>query len=87
MKINNYLKISCLKCETSSKLIDRIPGLGLLISSLPGSDSRTHVESLGLPSNSTCVLEAEPGKLDIKRHSPSILYLSDKLYKSLHSAV
>ena len=26
---------------------------------------------------STCVLKALPGKLDIKRHSPSILYLSD----------
>ena len=25
---------------------------------------------------STCVLKALPGKLDIKRHSPSILYLS-----------
>ena len=27
------------------------------------------------PCNSACILEAEPGKLDIKRHSPSILYL------------
>ena len=26
---------------------------------------------------STCVLKALPGKLDIKRHSPSILYLYD----------
>ena len=26
---------------------------------------------------STSVLEALPGKLDIKRHSPSILYLSE----------
>ena len=25
---------------------------------------------------STCVLKALPGKLDVKRHSPSILYLS-----------
>ena len=25
---------------------------------------------------STCVLKALPGKLDIKRHSPSILYFS-----------
>ena len=25
---------------------------------------------------STCVLKALPGKLDIKRHSPSILYVS-----------
>ena len=41
------------------KLINRIPGSRLLISS-------------GL----TSVLEALPGKLDIKRHSPSIRYLS-----------
>ena len=42
------------------KLINRIPGSRLLISSLPGS-----------------ALRAEPGKLDIKRHSPSILYNPD----------
>ena len=28
---------------------------------------------------STCVLKALPGKLDIKRHSPSILFLFDML--------
>ena len=49
------------------KLISRIPGSRLLISSLPGSALRTHVESL----------KALPGKLDIKRHSPSILYKID----------
>ena len=37
------------------KLMNRIPGSRLLISSLLGS--------------------ALPGKLDIKKHSPSILYL------------
>ena len=31
------------------KLINRIPGLRLLISSLPGSALITHVESLGKP--------------------------------------
>ena len=31
------------------KLINRIPGLRLLISSLPGSALRTNVESLGKP--------------------------------------
>ena len=31
------------------KLINRIPGSRLLISSLPGSALRTHVESLGKP--------------------------------------
>ena len=32
--------------------------------------------SRGLPSDSTCVLKAEPGKLDIKRHEPGILFIS-----------
>ena len=31
------------------KLINRIPGSRLLISSLPGSALRTHVDSLGKP--------------------------------------
>ena len=57
------------------KLINIIPCLGLLISSLPGSTSGMHVESLGKPHDLTSVLEASPGKLDINRHSPSILYL------------
>ena len=59
------------------KLINRIPGAHLLILSLPGSASRTHVKSLGKLCDSTSILKALPGKLDIKRHSPSILYLSD----------
>ena len=33
------------------------------------------VESRGLQSDSTCILEAEPGKLDIKRHKPGILFI------------
>ena len=35
--------------STMGKLINRIPGSRLLISSLPGSALRTHVESLGKP--------------------------------------
>ena len=35
--------------STMSKLINRIPGSRLLISSLQGSALRTHVESLGKP--------------------------------------
>ena len=59
------------------KLINRIPGSRLLIPSLPGSALRTHVESLGKPrEESTSVLKALPGKLDIKRHSNRFLYLS-----------
>ena len=37
---------------------------------------RTHVESLGKPRD---VNKALPGKLDIKRHSPSIVYISASL--------
>ena len=43
-----------------------------MISSLPGSVSRMHVELLAKPYVSTSVLEALSGKLDIKRGSPSI---------------
>ena len=50
------------------KLINRIPGSCLLISRVPGS------ASLAM---STSVLKALPDKLDIKRHSPSILFLLD----------
>ena len=48
-KIENYVIIFSLKGETLSKLINRILGLRLLISSLPGSALRMHVESLGKP--------------------------------------
>ena len=37
------------ECSPMGKLINRIPGSRLLISSLPGSALRTHVESLGKP--------------------------------------
>ena len=48
-KSKNYVIIASLKSETMGKLINRIPGSRLLISSLPGSAMRTHVESLGKP--------------------------------------
>ena len=48
-KIKNYVKIASLKSETMGKLINRIPASRLLISSLPGSALRMHVESLGKP--------------------------------------
>ena len=34
------------------------------------------VKLQGLPSNSSCVFEAEPGKLDLKRHEPAIIFIS-----------
>ena len=60
-KIENYIIMASLKRETIGKLINRMPGSRLLISSLPGSASLVM---------STSVLKALPGKLDIKRHSP-----------------
>ena len=48
-KNKNYVIIASLKSETVGKLINRIPGLRLLISSLPGSALRMHVESLDKP--------------------------------------
>ena len=49
-KIKNYVIIASLKSvQQWGKLINRIPGSRLLISSLPGSALRTHVESLGKP--------------------------------------
>ena len=45
--------LSRLKIETMGKLIKRIPGsrdqVGVLLANLPGSASRTHVESLVNP--------------------------------------
>ena len=61
--------IASLKSEPMGNLIHRIPGWRLLISSLPGLASRTHVESLRKPRDLTSVLEALPGKLDIKRQT------------------
>ena len=47
-----------------------------MISSLPGKALRMLVELRGLPRDSTCLFEAEPGKLDIKRREPGILFIS-----------
>ena len=48
-KIENYVIIASLKSETSGKLINKIPGSRLLISSVPGSALKTLFESLGKP--------------------------------------
>ena len=67
-KIETNVIIASLKSKSVGKLIKRIPGLHLLISSLPGSALRTHVESLGKPHD----VNKHSQNLDIKRHSPSI---------------
>ena len=48
-KIDNYVKIISFKNKPMGKLINIIPVSRLSISSLPGSASRTHVESLTKP--------------------------------------
>ena len=53
--------ITSLKSETMGKLINRIPSLCLLISSLSGSALRMHVESLGKPR-------------DVNKHSQSLAW-------------
>ena len=74
---NRKLRHNRLFEEINNRLTDRVPGSGLLISRLPGSALRTHLESFGKSlAMSTSVLKALLGKLDIKRHSPSILYIS-----------
>ena len=43
--------------------------------------------SRGLPRDSTCVLKAESGKLDIKRRKPGILFISLPIVEHLKLAI
>ena len=85
-KIENYVIIASLKSKTMGKLINRIPGSRLLISSLPGSALRTHVESLSKPCNVHKPSQSFAGKLDHKRHSPSILHIfgTARIFSTYH---
>ena len=42
--------------------------------------------SHGLLSDSTCVLKAEPGKLDIKRREPGILFISLPILNTIQTS-
>ena len=53
-----------------------------MISSFPGSTLRMHVNRPASLTMSTIILKALHGKLDIKRHSPGILYISASLAMS-----
>ena len=79
MTVDNYVNIASSKNEQICKLINKIPGSSLLISSLPGSASRKQVESLSKPRDSTSTLKSLPGKLDIRRQSATILYFHTPL--------
>ena len=50
-KHDNYVIMASLKSEKMGKLINRMPGSCILMSSLPGYALRTLVESLGAPRN------------------------------------
>ena len=65
------------------KLINRIAGSHVLISSLPGSALKCMLNRSASLTMSTSVLKALPGKLDIKRHSPGILYVY--IYSMAHT--
>ena len=48
-KMENYVIIASFKSKAMGKMINRIPGLRILISTLPGLALRMLVESLGKP--------------------------------------
>ena len=57
------------------KLIIRIPGLGLFITSLPARLREHLLNGMAESNHSTSILQALPGKLDIKRHSLTLYTL------------
>ena len=74
-QFDHLARCSCYPIRITSD-IKRILGECLFISSFPGKASRKPIKSRGLPSYSSCVLEAEPGKLDIKRSKPIYQFIS-----------
>ena len=56
------------------KLINRIPVLRLLISSLPGLALRTHVESLGKPRDVNKRSQSLGKPRDVNKHSQSLAW-------------
>ena len=63
----------------------RILGECLLISSLQGKALRAHTARL--LSDSTCILKAEPGKLDIKKREPGILFINIPIVSLFKQAI
>ena len=79
IKINNYDIIASFKSESVVKLMNRIPSCVFwyqVHQAWLWERMLNHLASLAM---STSVLKVLPGKLDIKRHSPSILYISASL--------
>ena len=63
----------------------------LLISSLPGNASRMLVDIARLaerkPHDSTCIINAEPGKLNIKRCEPVIIFINSPIVSLFKLAI
>ena len=71
----NYVIIASLKRETIDKLINRIPGSRLLISSWSGSALRMHVELLGKPRDVNKCSQSLAGKpRDVNKPSQSLAW-------------
>ena len=81
-RIRNYIIIASLKRKTKGKLINRIPGLRLLKSTLPGLALKTHVESLGKPRDVNKCPQSVAWSTDINNPTHSILYISASLAMS-----
>ena len=66
-KVKEYTIIASLKSEIKDKLINRLKGSRLLVSSLPGSALRMHVKFLGKPRNVNKCSQSKalPDKFDI----------------------
>ena len=80
---NRNLRHNCLfTSKKIGKLINRIPGSCLLILSFQALLWERMLNRSASLMMSTSILKALPGKLDIKRHSPSILYVSASLAMS-----
>ena len=71
-KNRNYVKIASLKSGTMGKLINRITGMRLLISSLSSSALRMHFESLGKPGDVNKHSQSKPR--DVNKHSQSLAW-------------
>ena len=75
-KFETYVVIANLKSETMGKLINRISGSCLLISSYQALLWERMLNRSANLAMITSVPKALPGKLDIKNHSPCILYIT-----------
>ena len=85
-KIENYVIIASLKRETTGKLINRMPGSHLWYQVYQAQLWEGLLNRSASLTKSTGVLKALPGKLDIKRHSPSILYIPFSRQSQLKSS-